>query len=728
MDRTSTNDSDADLDLLRRVAATPSNPDPATLVGAGLFPGAAQEVGGYELQSRVGAGGMGVVFAARDPKLGRTVALKLLRPGSRGTQERLFREARALARVAHPNVVTIHEVGTHEGIVFVAMEYIPGHTVREWMQGARTVPQIAAVFSQAARGLAAAHREGVVHRDFKPDNAVIGRDERVRVLDFGVALSRDSEALTTGADAPTHRDVNRTATGGRWGTLPYMPPEQLRGEPVGPQADVYAFAVSLYEALHRRRPYPVESPEALRKAVDGGPANLSWHRDVPAKVVALTRRALEPDPLRRLPTLDPLIAALDDVASGRRASTRLAVGLVVGLGVAGGGAAWLATMVAGTAAPRPADDAPAGGLLVCSPVTEDARDCDELTIRLESGGAGAEDRCAFRRACAEQAHSCPPRTHWDGTLGCALPLCEATTEGAEAVCEADGARCCLTAANVAYASAADGPAGEAARARGREWLARSCEAGDGFGCYAFGKAVDGMAEAITAFAHGCRLGNAQACRRIGLLPDANELVDASCNPHRLGVACDDITTAPAKLAYFAACSTVLNAVPSLSGADAFVTSFDYIGALQEGEHAALRRAHEVFLRRAQVEIRETWGELLGAPAPRQLSAQELHARIMPTLLDRPRDHAIEHKRAVQRLADERALIVPDPPAPALTPMDRVVRLDGTLGDLLQEAVADELGPSRSTQLRDRLGEWPGSETTVLISGACPPSNSVSAAD
>lgn len=187
-------------------------------------------LGRYVLLARLGAGGMGVVYAAYDPELDRRVAVKVLRRARAG--EQLREEARAIARLAHPNVIAVHDVGEADGEVFVAMEHVEGVTVREWLRTERPPAEILDVFAQAGRGLAAAHRVGLVHRDVKPSNIIVGADGRARVLDFGLARTEtdDDEPVVAGTPA-------------------YMAPEQKRGEAVDARADQYAFCVALAEAL-----------------------------------------------------------------------------------------------------------------------------------------------------------------------------------------------------------------------------------------------------------------------------------------------------------------------------------------------------------------------------------------------------------------------------------------------------------------------------------------------
>ena len=210
-------------------------------------------VGRYLLERELGSGGMGVVYAAYDPELGRKVAIKLVRPASGGMdlgKARLLREAQAMAQVTHPNVVAIHDVGTVEDQVFIAMEYIEGSTLGEWLAAReRSWREITSMFAQAGRGLAAAHAKNIVHRDFKSDNVWVGEDGRARVLDFGLARAmRGAGELPQSAGAPAEGKATRsprvpllaaavTLPGTFLGTPPYMAPEQLKGESGDARAD-----------------------------------------------------------------------------------------------------------------------------------------------------------------------------------------------------------------------------------------------------------------------------------------------------------------------------------------------------------------------------------------------------------------------------------------------------------------------------------------------------------
>jgi eukaryotic-like serine/threonine-protein kinase len=293
-------------------------------------------LGRYTIRRLIGAGGMGRVFAAVDPELGRAVAIKLIRaerawaPSARA---RLLREAQAMARLHHPNVVTVYDVGTQDDEVFVAMELVEGSTLGEWMRvGGRAWRKVLETFAAAGRGLAAAHRAGIVHRDFKPANVIVGPD-RVVVVDFGLARSGGDGEPTDPADSadPTNPgprfdsekmlDVALTATGERVGTPFYMAPEQRAGGSVTPRSDQYSFCVALWEALHGVA--PVTAVPGPRRA------------EVPGWVNAALQRGLERDPERRWPTMDALLTVLArDPARRRR---QIAVGgavIAVGAGLA----------------------------------------------------------------------------------------------------------------------------------------------------------------------------------------------------------------------------------------------------------------------------------------------------------------------------------------------------------------------------------------------------------
>ncbi|MFO0632689.1 MAG: protein kinase [Nannocystaceae bacterium] len=315
--------------------------------------------GRYRVIAKLGAGGMGVVYRAHDLVLEREVALKLHALGiSDLSVSRLWREAKAMAQLNHPNVVTIHEVGTFAGRVFIAMEYVDGGTLRQWFASPRTPAQILAMFVAAGRGLAAAHAVGIVHRDFKPDNVLVGSDGRPRVGDFGVARGRDeveqelpsppTTALDSGARSGAISE-RLTATGSAVGTPAYMAPEQVRGK-VDARSDQFAFCVSLFEALAGHRPFEGKDMIDLDLAVEAGriPA---LPRAVPAHVVSAIARGMNFDASKRFEHMDALLRELERDPGRRR--RWLAAGAVVTAGTA-----WLGFSLAQRPSPCADADAP----------------------------------------------------------------------------------------------------------------------------------------------------------------------------------------------------------------------------------------------------------------------------------------------------------------------------------------------------------------------------------
>jgi tetratricopeptide (TPR) repeat protein len=295
------------------------------LVRARLFdePPPSIRIGRFVLLSRLGMGGMGVVYLAYDDQLDRAIALKLVRSSSAGSegQARLLREAQAMARLSHPNVVNVYEVGLWEERVFVAMELVRGPTLRKWLaERPRPPAEVIEIFVQAGRGLAAAHDQGIVHRDFKPENVLIGADGRARVLDFGLA-----RRLPDGS-APT-ADGESSATIG--GTPGYIAPEQQRGDAVDGRADQFSFCVALYEALYGERPFAGDDPGELAAAAARGevrPAPAA--RRVPAWLRPVLLRGLSPRPEARWPGMHALVAELSRDRAARRQRLALAGGAV----------------------------------------------------------------------------------------------------------------------------------------------------------------------------------------------------------------------------------------------------------------------------------------------------------------------------------------------------------------------------------------------------------------
>ena len=280
----------------------------------------------YRILRCVGRGGMGIVYAARDERLGRTVALKLLRSdlslAARSTD--LTKEAQSLAKLSHPNVVGVFDVGEVDGQLFVAMEYVEGQSLRRWLETPRQLGPILDVYIAAGDGLAAAHHASLVHRDFKPDNVLVGSDGLPRILDFGLARAPDHDRA---AHPPAFADDSEaTATslsrhGLLLGTPAYMSPEQHLGERADARSDQFAYCVALYQALYHSLPYPPEDLRALSLAIVSGkltPPPIV--PQIPERLRLLVLRGLCVDPDARFPDMDALLTELRDIRASLDAS------------------------------------------------------------------------------------------------------------------------------------------------------------------------------------------------------------------------------------------------------------------------------------------------------------------------------------------------------------------------------------------------------------------------
>jgi eukaryotic-like serine/threonine-protein kinase len=288
--------------------------------------------GRYTILETLGAGAMGVVYAAYDDELDRGVAIKLLRPRAEdpALESRLAREAKAMARVHHPSVVAVFDAGILDGRPFVAMELVRGETLGAWRARApRTAHEIVGVFAQCGRGLAAAHAAGMVHRDFKPENALVTDDGRAKVTDFGLARPLLAASPDGGGEATTEGAARFDATrsGVVVGTPAYMAPEQLFGRRADARADQFSFCVALFEALTGERPFGGADLDELRASVRAAfPEDPARSRAVPAALRPALRRGLSFEPEARFARLDELVAILDRFLAPRPAR-RLFVGL-----------------------------------------------------------------------------------------------------------------------------------------------------------------------------------------------------------------------------------------------------------------------------------------------------------------------------------------------------------------------------------------------------------------
>jgi serine/threonine protein kinase len=274
--------------------------------------------GCYEVIEPIGQGGMGVVYAAYDRDLDRRFALKLIRRDiTKGAEAetlraRFMREAQAMARLAHANVVHVYDVGVWNDQLFIAMEWIDGMTLSQWLrERRRDWREVLRMFLAAGRGLAAAHAAGLVHRDFKPDNVMIGRDGSAHVTDFGLARSAGESGSSSAAsspDSPLFRDL--TSTGLIIGTPGYMAPEQLRGEATDMRSDVFSFCVALYEALAGVRPFVGRSRKELLDAIDGGKLEPGHIDGVPRELRRALAQGLRAAPDERPASMNTLLSDL----------------------------------------------------------------------------------------------------------------------------------------------------------------------------------------------------------------------------------------------------------------------------------------------------------------------------------------------------------------------------------------------------------------------------------
>ncbi|MFL5308714.1 MAG: protein kinase domain-containing protein [Polyangia bacterium] len=348
--------------------ATPA-PSPSVILERG------QAINRFVVLGLVGRGGMGEVYAAYDPELDRKIAIKLLRTRDAAeAKSRLLREAQAIAKLQHPNVVVVYDVGTHGDNVFIAMEFVEGRTVNGWLQSARrTRREILEVYLAAGRGLAAAHAAGLVHRDFKPDNVMVTNDGQVRVMDFGLARHVGDETEQSGATATlspaaaleiarkldaavdsdatmelggsgravsrtpsqsanTYLSMKLTQTGAMLGTPAYMAPEQFAGARTDERTDQFSFCVALYEAVYEQRPFAGETFQALMTSVTTGDVRAAPAKpSVPGWIRRALLRGMTADPQKRYPSMAALLAALttDPTVRLRRAAAVAGAALCV---------------------------------------------------------------------------------------------------------------------------------------------------------------------------------------------------------------------------------------------------------------------------------------------------------------------------------------------------------------------------------------------------------------
>jgi len=306
-----------------------------------------QSFGRYVVLHELGSGGMGVVYAAYDPELDRRVALKVL--GAAASEEtgraRLLREAQTMARISHPNVITVHDVGEVDDRLFIAMELVDGVDLKRWLaDGDHAWPEVLDVLLQAGRGLAAAHDQGLIHRDFKPANVLVGQDGLVRVLDFGLARRfgspNDDVAVSDTGDADISSSHNShteqlTRTGAVAGTPAYMSPEQHARAELDGKSDQFSFCITAFEALFGERPFEGSGRMALMLATtQGNRRPVPKSTAVPRRVVDAVLRGLEPKADDRWPDMRALLEQLEYKPASRRALALGAVAITVVGGIA----------------------------------------------------------------------------------------------------------------------------------------------------------------------------------------------------------------------------------------------------------------------------------------------------------------------------------------------------------------------------------------------------------
>ena len=311
------------------------------------------QLGPYEIVAPLGAGGMGEVYRARDPRLGREVAIKVLPAGLAQDVDRLRRfeqEAKAVGSLNHPHILAVYDTGSHEGSPYVVSELLEGQTLRERLAGgALPLRKAVEIAAQVARGLAAAHDKGVVHRDLKPENVFVTSEGLVKILDFGLAKLTQVE-LAPESESPTR--TRQTDPGVVLGTVGYMAPEQVRGAAVDHRADIFAFGAILYEMLSGHRAFKKEtSPETMAAILREDPPDLTTtNHTLPPALERIVAHCLEKNPQERFASARDLAFDLESLSDKSAATTtRQALGAAAGHRgrlVAG----WLATLVAAAAA------------------------------------------------------------------------------------------------------------------------------------------------------------------------------------------------------------------------------------------------------------------------------------------------------------------------------------------------------------------------------------------
>jgi serine/threonine protein kinase len=377
---------------------------------------AGTHVGRYVIDEPIGAGGMGVVYAAHDPQLHRKVALKrVLGDVTPASQKRLLREAQAMARLSHTNVVTVHDIVLVGPEMFIAMEYVDGVTLKEWLrEESRPYARVLGAFCEAGRGLAAAHAVGLVHGDFKPSNVMVDRAGRVRVTDFGLAREPTAEvfgSFPVDSGHGPHGDDPSLAFRTMAGTPAYMAPEGRSGGAVDARSDQFSFAIALYEGLYQQHPFGGETgAEMMERAARGIVREVPPDGKVPARIHRGLLRALRVPPAERFPGMDDLLRELSlETTPVPRAAASLAskAGIAFSLGLAGIAAAWALAVhraPAPDASPGPprADTPPATTTELVAPTAIGAA---STTTRASREAAPGSDSGARAAAAASESPS-----------------------------------------------------------------------------------------------------------------------------------------------------------------------------------------------------------------------------------------------------------------------------------------------------------------------------------
>ena len=374
-------------------------------------------VGRYRIERVVGRGAMGTVYAAHDPMLAREVAVKVLRADLPATEERrlrMLREAQSLARIRHPNVVSVHDAGESGDIVYLAMELVEGESLDRWLERARpTWTEIVDRFVDAGRGLAAAHDADVVHRDFKPANVLVATSGRVAVTDFGLASALQQHP--TQDEPSTGEDPPAKLTRGGLGTPAYMAPEQFEGDGVTAQTDQFAFCIALVEALTGERPFELRVDVDWQGVLERGPSERVLRRlPGPRRLRRILARGLAYAPSDRHPSMHTLVEALRACRALPR--RRLVTVIAGGLGLVLASTAWLQTR------PPAECDAPLAGIWSDArrEALSDARVDEQALARIDTYdrelATGFEELCSVLPHRLEAA-SAPMRAQWSCLRG-----------------------------------------------------------------------------------------------------------------------------------------------------------------------------------------------------------------------------------------------------------------------------------------------------------------------